>query len=487
MTDRLASLAARLCLSTELITRRGASVHRQRQVVQSLWPKALCQPIGSFPTRTSLKNSDVDLLVSIPGMDDRRDCVVEAATRMKEAVLGQGITDPWNCIVIAGARVPILTYTDENEVPPLKFDISFQRENAVKNTAYLTEKFDERPFMRDLVVLLKYWLREKQLNEVYKGGMGSYCVSLMVIGFFNFKRRTLARQEYESFITGSRYDMFVEYLQFWTSWRYREDTMIPDPGMVLRKGQGGRKSLPFMLRIFVPFDPGNDVGKGSHKIPRVVTAMIKLKQGMQRLGPDMEVSELDQLLGGTPAERERLLNQKAQQDRSNRKMQLQMQRRLRKAERKAEKKTERKGKLGPAATKSLEKLRAKYDQFIIRRPTLATEVARDVLRLQENADSEQSIPNPEHDFDHDTLMVGRDEREMGSTENADKSPEQLEREAKHAATIEKKRLKREKMLKEREARKKEKREKKAQKKMEAERKRLEEEGSKKARENEASN
>lgn len=28
-------------------------------------------------------------------------------------------------------------------------------------------------------------LRERQLNEVYRGGLGSYAVSLTVIGFFN--------------------------------------------------------------------------------------------------------------------------------------------------------------------------------------------------------------------------------------------------------------------------------------------------------------
>ena len=29
--------------------------------------------------------------------------------------------------------------------------------------------------------------------------------------------------------------MFVEYLNFWTGWKYNEDTMIPDPGVILKK------------------------------------------------------------------------------------------------------------------------------------------------------------------------------------------------------------------------------------------------------------
>ena len=56
MIDRLASFAARLCLTAEIITRRSASIQRQKQVIQSVWPKALCYPIGSFRTGTSLKD-----------------------------------------------------------------------------------------------------------------------------------------------------------------------------------------------------------------------------------------------------------------------------------------------------------------------------------------------------------------------------------------------------------------------------------------------
>jgi len=56
MIDRLASFTARLCLTAEIITRRSASIQRQKQVVQSVWPKALCYPIGSFRTGTSLKD-----------------------------------------------------------------------------------------------------------------------------------------------------------------------------------------------------------------------------------------------------------------------------------------------------------------------------------------------------------------------------------------------------------------------------------------------
>ncbi|KAG0642423.1 hypothetical protein HOY80DRAFT_1036724 [Tuber brumale] len=498
MIDRLASFAARLCLTSEVIACRGARIARQRHVVNSVWPKASCYLIGSFQTKTSLKDSDVDLLVSIPGQSDERKCVVEAATRMKEAIISERIATPDNCMVLGGARVPILTYMDENETPPLKFDISFQRENAVRNTAYLMRKFQERPFMRDLVVVMKYWLRERRLNEVYKGGLGSYAVSLTVIGFFNVKWRTLSGREYRAFITGSRYDMFVQYLEFWTKWKYTQDILEPDPGIIRKMAPGEKKRLPFMLRIIDPTDPENDVGKASYKIPKVVTAMKKLKEGIQNLGPDMEIPELDQLLSGTLGEKEILLKQKLYQDRNDRKMFQQMQRRIERAARKAEKS----GRTGKSVKNSLAKMRAKRDEFALRRPALASELARVASLRGDIGGPLQSHPGPGYGFGQDTIMISPVERgtpveeqtlwpipkELAETEsqnnetpapmqdeNEEKSSEQLrsEKEAKHIATVEAKRVKREKILQKRREKSLLKKEKKARKRIEAEKRRLE--------------
>ncbi|PWW75094.1 hypothetical protein C7212DRAFT_297838 [Tuber magnatum] len=472
MVDRLASFAARLCLTAEIITRRSASIQRQKQVVQSVWPKALCYPIGSFRTGTGLKDSDADLLVSIPEQGDERSCVLAAAACMKEAIINHRIAEPQSCSVIVGARVPILTYMDGNETSPLKFDISFQRENAVKNTEYLVEKFDERPFMRDLVIIMKYWLREKQMNEVYEGGLGSYAVSLTVIGFFNFKRRTLSRAEYQAFITGSRYNMFVQYLEFWTGWKYKQDSMIPDPGIISRKTRDKQKGRPLMLRIMDPTDPANGVSMASYRIGKVIGGMAKLKRRIQDLS-------------GTPAEKARFLKEKIHQGRNNHAMNLKMHKRIRKLEKKKN--------LTKAAQKSLARLKEKHEEFITRRPGFAAELARADHLLKGTGGPEQDLPGPKHGLGHDTSMINPREENMqpptpgesattksqnderpAPIENEGKSFEELEREAKHAATIARKREKREKILQKR-AEKKAEKEKKAQRRMETEMNRLKKE------------
>lgn len=239
-----------------------------------------------------------------------------------------------------------------------------------------------------------------------------------------------------------------------------------------------------MLRIIDPTDSDNDVGRASYKIPRVVKEMTKLKRKIRHLGPGMEEWELDQLLGGTPAEKEKFLRQKAHQDRNNRAMHLKMQKRIRKAEKKKNP--------SKAVQKTIARMKEKCEEFIIRRPGFAAEVARADYLLKATGGPEQDLPGSEQRLNRDTLMINpgeeniiqprapeesattglQNDEKLASMEDEGKSFEQLEREAKHAATIAKKREKRERLLQKRAERKRQEKEKKAQRRMEEEAKRL---------------
>lgn len=239
-----------------------------------------------------------------------------------------------------------------------------------------------------------------------------------------------------------------------------------------------------MLRIIDPTDSDNDVGRASYKIPRVIREMTKLKRKIRNLGPGMEEWELDQLLGGTPAEKEKFLRQKAHQDRNNRAMHLKMQKRIRKAEKKKNP--------SKAVQKTIARMKEKCEEFIIRRPGFAAEVARADYLLKATGGPGQDLPGSKQRLSHDTLMISPGEENIiqprtpeesattglqnhkkpASIEDEGKSFEQLEREAKHAATIAKKREKRERLLQKRAERKRQEKEKKAQRRMEDEAKRL---------------
>jgi len=228
-----------------------------------------------------------------------------------------------------------------------------------------------------------------------------------------------------------------------------------------------------------PTDPANDVGMASYRIGKVIRGMAKLKRRIQDLGPGVEERELDQLLSSTPAQKARSLKEKIHQGRNNHAMNLKMQKRIRKLEKKQN--------LTKGAQKSLARLKEKHEEFITRRPGFAAELARADHLLKGTGGPEQDLPGPEHGLGHDTPMINPREENMqpptpgesattksqnderpALIENEGKSFEELEREAKHAATIARKREKREKMLRKRAERKKAEKEKKAQRRMETE-------------------
>jgi len=65
----------------------------------------------------------------------------------------------------------------------IKVDISFNMSNGVKS-AELIKKFCKRyPALNKLVVVLKQFLLERDLNEVFTGGISSYSLILMTVSF----------------------------------------------------------------------------------------------------------------------------------------------------------------------------------------------------------------------------------------------------------------------------------------------------------------
>lgn len=78
-------------------------------------------------------------------------------------------------------EVPIVKLTDK--MSDVKVDISFNMRNGVKS-AELIKDFKQRfPVLSKLVLVLKQFLLQRDLNEVFTGGISSYSLILMTISF----------------------------------------------------------------------------------------------------------------------------------------------------------------------------------------------------------------------------------------------------------------------------------------------------------------
>lgn len=98
-------------------------------------------------------------------------------------ILSQNVSSVW-CVIndnTFSSQVPIVKLTDK--ASDVKVDISFNMSNGVKS-AELIKEFKQRfPVLSKLVLVLKQFLLQRDLNEVFTGGISSYSLILMTISF----------------------------------------------------------------------------------------------------------------------------------------------------------------------------------------------------------------------------------------------------------------------------------------------------------------
>ncbi|GAA5934963.1 hypothetical protein JCM3775_004660 [Rhodotorula graminis] len=123
---------------------------------------------------------------------------------------------------------------------------------------------------RSLVLLVKAFLGQRGMNEVFTGGLGSYSIICLVISFLQLHPKIQTATINPNRNLGL---LFVEFLEL-----YGKHFNYDQAGITLR-GRGGyfnkhdkgwyRPGQPYLLSIEDPNDPKNDVSGGSHAIIRV--------------------------------------------------------------------------------------------------------------------------------------------------------------------------------------------------------------------------
>lgn len=82
-------------------------------------------------------------------------------------------------------QVPIVKLKDK--ASDVKVDISFNMSNGVKSAELIKEFKRKFPVLPKLVIVLKQFLLQRDLNEVFTGGISSYSLILMTISFLQVK------------------------------------------------------------------------------------------------------------------------------------------------------------------------------------------------------------------------------------------------------------------------------------------------------------
>ncbi|XP_019121882.2 non-canonical poly(A) RNA polymerase PAPD7 isoform X1 [Larimichthys crocea] len=268
-------------------------VNRIESVIKDLWPTARVEIFGSFSTGLYLPTSDIDLVVF--GTWDH-----PPLQELEQALRKHNVAGPYPIKVLDKATVPIIKLTDhETEV---KVDISFNVETAVKAAQFIKSYLKKYTVLPPLIFVLKQFLLQRDLNEVFTGGISSYSLILMAISFLQLHPRIDTRR--------TNINLGILLIEFFEL--YGRDFNYMKTGIRVKGGGAylskeemlkamGSGNRPSMLCIEDPIQPGNDVGRSSYGILQVKQvfdfAYMVLSHGVSPLARAYPNKEYDSTLG----------------------------------------------------------------------------------------------------------------------------------------------------------------------------------------------
>ncbi|WWC58025.1 uncharacterized protein I303_100560 [Kwoniella dejecticola CBS 10117] len=232
--------------------------------LMKLWPDAEVTPFGSWQTQLYLPQGDIDLVVSNKQFSESNKArlLAEMARAMRQA----RITD--EVAIISRARVPIIKFiTNEGK---LNVDISLNQVNGISASKIINQYLDSLPGSRQLILVVKSFLSQRSMNEVYTGGLGSYAVICLVISFLQVHPK-LRRSELDP--EENLGTLLIEFFEL-----YGRNFNYQDVGISIRKGgyyyqktsRGWlRPNQSFLLSVEDPQDRDNDISGGSFGIRQV--------------------------------------------------------------------------------------------------------------------------------------------------------------------------------------------------------------------------
>lgn len=240
---------------------RKNALSRVESAVRSIWHDARVEVFGSFATGMYLPTSDIDAVILDSGCVDVKQGLKALATLLSRKGISVDLQ------VILKARVPIIKFEDKES--GYKFDVSFDVANGPEAASNVRNMIQNMPAMKPLVMILKVFLQQRELNEVYSGGIGSYALLVVVANFLQTHTSRFQSHKSESNLGELLMDFF------------RLHGRALQHGTVgISCSKGGRffkkKALdfynqerPYLLAVEDPNDSSNDLGKNSYNASRV--------------------------------------------------------------------------------------------------------------------------------------------------------------------------------------------------------------------------
>ena len=90
----------------------------------------------------------------------------------------------------AKTTIPVVKFTDKHT--EVKVDVCFNRTSGVEGVKVIVDFIHQFPILPKLVLVLKQFVTQRNLHEVFHGGISSYALVLLIVSFLQLHPRNAA-------------------------------------------------------------------------------------------------------------------------------------------------------------------------------------------------------------------------------------------------------------------------------------------------------
>ncbi|XP_042416340.1 terminal nucleotidyltransferase 4B-like [Zingiber officinale] len=267
---------------------RSAAAQCISDIIKNIWPHCRVEIFGSFRTGLYLPTSDIDVVVLDSEVKTPQIGLYALARALSQRSVAKKVQ------VIAKARIPIIKFMEKKS--GVAFDISFDVDNGPKAADYMKDAVQKLPPLRPLCLVLKVFLQQRELNEVYSGGIGSYALLVMLIVYLQMHWSGLDSHSSRCHMEDNLGILLVGFFEFFGRKLNTSNVGIScnSKRVFFSKTDKGffNSERSYLLSIEDPQAPDNDLAKNSYNYFMVRSAFAAAYstltdvKAIMRLGPE---------------------------------------------------------------------------------------------------------------------------------------------------------------------------------------------------------
>ena len=149
----------------------------------------------------------------------------------------------------------------------------FNQESSLLTSCYVMRQLSRYPHLRPMVLILKYMLSQRELNDTYHGGIGSFMITLLCLSSEQWCIRyiwSIILISREGIDRGNLANHLLQFFYYYGLLLNYDKLVLRvrnDGGYIEKEEKGWlEEGSEYMLSVENPIDASLDIGKSSYNI-----------------------------------------------------------------------------------------------------------------------------------------------------------------------------------------------------------------------------